>query len=374
MIALLVGGLLLAIYYGWHTIRDKRHPHLLFSGLIETRDINVGSRVGGRVLGVLAREGERVRAGQVLVTLEGKEQRAQRDQAKARLQEARANLEKMKRGFRPEEIEEARANTQSALANWNLLKKGPRIEEINPAKAELQRAEAEYKNAGDNYERYEKLFRKEVISAQMRDNAKTAETAARAARDSAWERLDQLQRGFRAEEVFMAEQKYRQALANQQMLERGYRSEDVKAAQAQVENAQANLQFLEVQVGELDVKTPMDAVVELLNLRPGDLVPPNTPVATLLESSQLWVKIFIPETELHQIHLNQKARVTVEGYPEATFDGLIDQVASKSEFTPRNIQNRSERVHEVFAAKVRLQNRNGILKSGMNAEVAILLQ
>ena len=87
------------------------------------------------------------------------------------------------------------------------------------------------------------------------------------------------------------------------------------------------------------------AIVEVLDVRPGDLIAPNTPVATLLEKDQIYVRIYIPETEYGRIKLGQKAEVRVDSFPNTVFDGEVEQINQQAEFLPRNVQTREERVH-----------------------------
>jgi multidrug resistance efflux pump len=85
------------------------------------------------------------------------------------------------------------------------------------------------------------------------------------------------------------------------------------------------------------------------------------------------VKIFVPETELGKVRLGEAVEVTVDAYPGKRFPGTVDQIASQSEFTPRNVQSADERKHQVFAVKVRVDNHEGIFKSGMAADVIVPL-
>jgi HlyD family secretion protein len=109
----------------------------------------------------------------------------------------------------------------------------------------------------------------------------------------------------------------------------------------------------------------------VLDVRPGDLIAPNTPVATLLERDQIYVRIYIPETELGQIHVGQKAEVRVDPFPKTVFDGTVEQINQQAEFLPRNVQTREERVHQVFGIKVRIDDSSGRVRAGMAADVKL---
>src|SRR5579859_422193 len=120
---------LLACYVGYR-IHLARSP-FEWSGTVEARTISVGSRAGGRVKEVLVREGDAVRAGQVLVAIEPGDWPAQLVQAEGQLAQAKANLEKLERGARPEELEEARGRTAEAQAAFDQARTGARREQIS---------------------------------------------------------------------------------------------------------------------------------------------------------------------------------------------------------------------------------------------------
>ena len=116
---------------------------------------------------------------------------------------------------------------------------------------------------------------------------------------------------------------------------------------------------------------PSDATVEVLDVRPGDLIAPNTPVATLLERDQIYIRIYIPETEIGHVTLGQKAEVRVDSFAKTVFDGVVEQINQQAEFLPRNVQTREERVHQVFGVKVRIDDPSNRVRAGMAADVKL---
>jgi hypothetical protein len=176
--------------------------------------------------------------------------------------------------------------------------------------------------------------------------------------------LTELKRGFRPEEIAASEARYRQALATLEKYEHGNRREDVEAAKAA-------LAYDEARYRERQVLAPNTAFVEVLDVRPGDLVAPNTPVATLLEPDQIYVRIYIPETELGLVKVGQNAEIHVDSFPKKAFDGIVEQINQQAEFLPRNVQTREERVHQVFGVKVRINDPSGQVRAGMAADVKL---
>ncbi len=116
---------------------------------------------------------------------------------------------------------------------------------------------------------------------------------------------------------------------------------------------------------------PADAVVEVVSVRPGNLVPAGRIVITMLETSQLWVKVYVPETDLAHVHLGQHATVRVDSFGNREFEGHVGQIASQAEFLPRNVQTKSDREHQVFGVKIYVDNAQQTLKSGMSATVRL---
>ena len=342
-----------ALYGSWF----HHDASLRGSGTVEARNIRVGSKVGGRIDKVLVREGDKVVAGQVLVSFDDKE-------LEASLEQSQANADKVQRGYRPEEISEARAAAAQAKADFELKENGYRLEDIEAAKADLDRAKADELRTHVDFQRYDALAQKDLVSKQQRDTAEANWKVALAQQQNAQHKLDELQNGYRPEEIASAEARYRQSQATLDKFEHGNRREDVELAKAAYAYDQARFR-------EREVLAPSAAIVEVLDVRPGDLIAPNTPIATLLEKDQIYVRIYIPETEFGRIKLGQKAEVRVDSFPNTVFDGEVEQINQQAEFLPRNVQTREERVHQVFGVKIRINDPAGKVLAGMAADVLL---
>jgi multidrug resistance efflux pump len=351
VVAALIG---LAVYSSGMLHRDAS---LRGSGTVEARNIRVGSKIGGRIDKVLVREGDPVEAGQILITFDEKE-------LAASLAQSRAAAEKAQRGYRPEEIAEARAAAAQAKAEYDQRRNGYRQEDIDAAQSDLDRANADEVRARLDAQRYDALAEKDLVSKQQRDTADANWKMAKAQLANYQHKLDQLHRGYRPEEIAAAEARYRQTQATLEKLENGNRVEDISAAKAA-------LAYDEARFRERQVLAPAAASIEVLDVRPGDLIAPNTPVATLLERDQIYVRIYIPETEIGRVHLGQKAQIRVDSFPNQFFDGAVEQINQQAEFLPRNVQTVEERVHQVFGVKVRIDDTSHRVRAGMAADVTL---
>ena len=272
------------------------------SGTIETDEVHVASRYGGRVERLFAWEGDSLTNGQVIVELEAAELGAQYQLAAATLAE---------------------------------LKAGPRAEEIEAAKNEWQALVAEVEYAHAEAKRTRELFADNAVSGTERDRAVSRAAA-----------LDR--------NVAAAQSRYKLLLA-------GTRPERLAQAEAQVA-------MIKTQLAETRVLAPTNCVLEVLNVKVGDVLAPNREIATLV-TERLWVRVYVPQPWLGHIKLGQQVRVRVDSFPNQDFSGVVEQVNRLAEFTPRNVQTAAERIKQVFGVKVRLASENGRLRAGMSADV-----
>jgi multidrug resistance efflux pump len=348
-----------------------RSSALTLHGTIEARHVQVGSRVGGRVLEVRAREGQAVKAGDLLVALETDELQAQAAEAEAAVRQAEATWTKLRSGSQPDEIAQARAAARGAEAALRELEAGPRPEAIARAQAALAQAESDHRLARVTAQRHEDLWREGAVARQQFDDASARMEMTRAAVRSAQAMLNELLAGTRPEQIAQARQRYQEALAAQRLVEQGPRVEEIRAAEAALAQARARLELVRTQLRESRIVAPVASLVEVLDLRPGDLVAPNQPVAKLLEPDQTFVRVYLPETRLGWIAVGQAARISVDSFPGRSFAGVVEQINAAAEYTPRNVQTVEERADQVFGVKVAIREGSGLLRAGMAASVTL---
>ena len=366
---LIVAVLLGTGYALWNMIGIK--GSIVISGIIEADDIHVGSKVGGRVLKVVAREGQTVKAGEVLVLLEPREPEASLAEAQATMRQAQAKLALLSSGYRQEEIEQGEAGVKQSQAELSQLVAGPRQQEIDQARADWLAAKAQAENSRKLQRRMEDLSKRDLIAKQDFDDAQAKAEESEQKMKSARERYDLVLAGTRTEEIERARQRLAEAEAKLRQLKSGYRKEEVAQAKSEVEAARARVELTRTQLDETVIKAPVDAVVEILDLEPGDLVGAGKPVATLLRTNSLWVRAYLPEAKLGFVKTGAKVTVRVDSFPHRDFAGIVRRVSRQAEFTPRNVQTWEERVLQVFQTEVVIDDPDHILRPGMNADVTI---
>ena len=145
----------------------------------------------------------------------------------------------------------------------------------------------------------------------------------------------------------------------------------LEAAQMKINQARAQLADIDAQLKEMQVLAPSESILEVLNVKVGDiLVPPfNQEVATLILPQHLWIRVYVPEPWLGLIKIGDQVRVRVDSFPGKDFPGAVEQVNRQAEFTPRNVQTVEDRIRQVFGVKIRLPNNDERLRAGMAADV-----
>jgi multidrug resistance efflux pump len=154
-------------------------------------------------------------------------------------------------------------------------------------------------------------------------------------------------------------------------LQIGATPEQIAAIEAQVEIAETALEALTVQLDKLTLDAPITGLVLARPVHVGEVALPGAPLMTLADLTLVTLTIYVPEDQLGKVQIGQPVSVTVDAYPDRTFDGAVTFVASEAEFTPKNVQTREERVNMVFAVKVEVPNPDHALKPGMPADALL---
>jgi HlyD family secretion protein len=320
---LLIGALLILVVaaaaYWRYGARGKSDGVLRISGNVELTEVQLSFKVAGRVVSRLVDEGAVVRKGDVVARLED-----------AELSDA---------------LQLARADAEASAATLAELVAGSRREEVAQGEALLARAQAEADRLATDYQRDQVLYAKEVIPKRELDAARAAHDGARASvRDR------------------------REALA---LLRKGARQERIDEARAKLKGAQARVSTAQERLGYATLVAPLSGVVLSKSVEPGEQVAAGTPVVTLGDTGQCWLKGYIPETELGRVRLGQDARVTTDSHPGKVYPGKVSFISSEAEFTPKSVQTEKERVKLVYRIKVTLQNPGLELKPGMPADAEL---
>jgi HlyD family secretion protein len=234
------------------------------------------------------------------------------------------------------------------------------------AKADLARAQADYVRAS-------RLMKEKSISAEDYDRAKAVYEVADQRARQASEELELRQEGTRKERIAQAEAALAEAKARYELVLAGPRKETIQQARARVQQAEASLELAKTRLGYTAIVSPLSGVVLSKNIEPGEYVAPGTPVVTIGDLVNVWLRAYVNESDLGRVNFGQDVQVTTDTYPGRVYKGRISFVSSEAEFTPKSVQTEHQRVRLVYRIKIDITNRQKELKPGMPADATIIL-
>jgi HlyD family secretion protein len=292
------------------------------SGTIEATNVTVSSKATGQIQKLFFNEGDKVSAGDTLITID-------HDILAIQLQQSEASVE-------------------SAKAQLDLLVEGARSEDIKQADDALKQAKANYDYAALTKDRNEKLFASNSITKQQWDDILAKYDVANA--------------------------QYSSAQANLKKIKNLARPEEVKQAKANLDRQIASSNLLRKNIIDSYVIAPIGGFVVKKFVEAGESVTQLSSLVMISDLSSVDLVIYVSETELGKVKLGQEATVTVDSYKDKTFTGKVIYISPDAEFTPKNIQTKDERTKLVFAVKIHIHNPGFELKDGMPADAVVNLQ
>ena len=290
---------------------DNTQQQLVFYGNVDDRQVNLTFLISERIAEILVDEGDSVKKGDLLASLET------------------IRIEN--------NMQAAQASLKASEQNFLKLKNGPRQEEIDVLKADLAAKLANYNNAETFYNRQTKLLNAKTISTQEFDDSKTKFELTKAELEATRSKLDE-------------------ALA-------GYRTEDIAAAEAQTAYQKSQIKIIEQQLADTKLYAPCDGIVRSRLVEPGEIINPQKNVLSIALVSPKWVKIYLPESFLVKFKIGTTAKIYADGLSES-IDGKIAFISPVAEFTPKNIETPELRTALVYETKIIVEDPDGILKLG----------
>lgn len=307
----------------WHHSREDKAPtdRLLLYGNVDIRQVQLAFKGSDRIAKMLAKEGDAVKKGELLATLDTDRFAANVAFRKAELGAQQQVVAKLEAGSRPEEIAKARADFEAS------------------------RIDAE--NAARTHARQMDLAKRHFVSAQQVDNARAASDAAKAKSEAAAEVL-------------------KLALA-------GPRREDIEAAKSVLEADRAALSAASLDLSEASLYAPEEGIIQDRILEPGDMASPQKPIYTLALTNPIWVRAYVPETDLGKLKPGMSAEVSSDSYPGKTYRAWVGYISPSAEFTPKSVETPELRSSLSYQVRIYVCNPQNELRLGMPATVAIIL-
>lgn len=323
-IVLLCAGI--ALYLGWQyreaAKQREEKEYMTLYGNVEIRRVNLGFRVSGRITEIMYKEGDRIPKGALVAKLDQEPYEDSIAVAKAQIESAQANFEKLKFGNRPQEIEQAKAT-------------------VHQRNATLRVTESDYLRAGQ-------LIESQTISQQEYDTAL-------ARRDEAMAQL-------------------RLAEANLNLLLDGFRKEEIAMGASQLAEAKANLKRLQTSLDDTSLICPNEGILLTRVEEPGAVVNPGQTIATLSLKNEVWIYVYIPENQYGIVHQGQKAVIYTDSRPDRPYTGQVGFISPEAEFTPKTVQTTELRADLVYRVRIIADTPDNGLCQGMPVTVKIHLQ
>lgn len=324
-VVLVVIAVVIIGFWTWeYNNKNQKDNVLTLYGNVDIRQVSLAFEQSGRIEKLLVQEGDKVKAGQVLATLNTNALKIQAKQAQAQLKAQQETIVKQDVGARPEEITQAKAQLASAQA------------ELDKTNKNLQRLQILVSSTDGR-----------AISQQELDYAKSNKDSAEAA--------------------------VRERQANLELIIKGARQEDREATKAQYEVTKANLDLINYNLTQAELKSPVNAVVRARLQEVGDMTTPQKAVYTLALTDPKWVRVYVNEQDLSSIKMGGTTQVIRDSYPNQPINGKIGYISSVAEFTPKTVQTEEIRTTLVYEVRVYVNDPNDQLKMGQPVTVKVPL-
>lgn len=343
LILLAVGGF---IGFRWF-VGARTFPEGLIqaNGRIEGDHVTVASKFAGRIAELKVREGDTIRAGQILAVLDDAQIKAKANQAAAAVATLEAQIE-----AETTALAVLRKELPLAVSGANAA--------VTRAAADSAKADAAHVQGARDAERMRELRAKGVVAQQSAERADLAVTAAQAEHDSA--RSAAVEAGNRLSQARLGTDRIKAKEAA------------LAALRAQRDQAGASLAEAQSVLADLTLKAPSPGVILTRFRQAGEVVSAGSPILDLVDLDQLYLKVYVPEVQIGKLRLNLPARIYTDAFPETPFDAVVSYISSRAEFTPKEVQTSDERVKLTYAVKLSLtKNPDYKLTPGLPADAVI---
>ncbi|MCC6590084.1 MAG: HlyD family efflux transporter periplasmic adaptor subunit [Bryobacterales bacterium] len=355
---------------------EKEQPkdHVFVSGRIEGDEIDLAFKLSGRIGEILVREGDTVKAGQVIARLTGDQEVVRLREAEARLAGAQVRVVQARAQVGTIEQRVATTRLQQEQAESDAPPRVSQAEaQLAALRAELERARADEKQVRADAKRYSDLAEKGAVSKQLAEQQASRVSVAAAAVEAVQRQIAAAQSAVNVTRATLRNPAIRAAEAQTYERQIAEARAGIRAAQTEVAAAEAAVDRARADVNELELKAPVDGTVITRTAEPGRVVAAGATVLTLIDLSRLYLRAFVPEDQIGLVKLGQRAQVFIDSAPKTPLEAEVMRVDPQAMFTPENTYFQQDRVKQVVGVKLRLSAVTGAAKPGMPADGRILL-
>lgn len=354
--------------------KEQPKDHVFVSGRIEGDEIDLAFKLNGRIGEILVREGDTVKAGQVIARLSGDQEIVRLREAEARLAGAQARVVQTRAQIGTIEQRVATTRLQQEQAESDAPPRVSQAEaQLAALRAELERVRADEKQIRADAKRYSDLAEKGAVSKQLAEQQASRVSVAAAAVEAVGRQITAAESAVKVTRATLRNPAIRAAEAQTYERQITEARAGIRAAETEVAAAQAAVDRARADVNELELKAPVDATVITRTAEPGRVVAAGATVLTLIDLSRLYLRAFVPENQIGLVKLGQRAQVFIDSAPQTPLDAQVMRVDPQAMFTPENTYFQQDRVKQVVGVKLRLSAATGAAKPGMPADGRILL-
>jgi HlyD family secretion protein len=346
---------------------------IALSGRIEGDDSAVAPKTSGKILEVTVREGDTVKAGQVIARLDDAQVRAREDQARAVLTNAQAKMQGARDQIAvlQQQLQQNQLQTgQSTMDAEGRVRQAQA--DLTAAEADLVEQQAALRLAEFNRDAYSRLAKTGAASQLQGLQAEVQADQQAAAVASAQRRVESVRGALTTAQANLDNPKIRIAQVSSTEAQIAQQQSTISAAKAETAQAQAQLAEAEADQADLTVLAPFSGTVLTRAAEPGEVVQAGTAIVTLLDLTKVYLRGFVPEGEIGKVKIGQPAHVFLDSSPNQALDGYVLRIDPQATFTPENTYFRDDRVKQVVGVKVQLTQGIGFAKPGMPADGEIL--
>jgi HlyD family secretion protein len=343
LIALLGGGYFVVTAGFWN--HGLPEGLIQANGRIEGDHLTVASKFPGRIQELLVFEGDNVTAGQVMLRIDDVQTRAKVDQAEHAWSATEAQVQS--------------AHTVLAVLNLEVpLAIESAQSRVDEAKAVLGKAKAVEEEARIDEQRIRSLLPEEAVARQQYDQALARWNVAKSDVQVARSTLVKTNK-----ELAQAELGWKRIRAKES---------EVAALESQRDQLEAALNEATSVLADLTIRAPATGTVTTRMVDLGEVVIAGTPLFEIVDLDRLYLKVYVPEHQIGKIRLDLPARIHTDAYPTQPVDATVRYIASKAEFTPKEVQTPDERVKLIYPVKLYLKdNPDHRLTPGLPADAII---
>lgn len=317
--------------------KDGNDKPIVTTGIVEGTEVNLSSKISGKISEFCCKEGDKVSSGHLLVRLESNDIKASVEQARAGVLRAKADIKSAEAS-----VINSEANIRTAEA------------EISSVHADMEKAKSQMAEADKEMQRAEFLYKTELISTREVDLSMMAYETSTAS-------------------VSAAEAKIKAAISRKESAISQLNSSRsiVASAAARLREAEASLSIQNARMDDTVIRTPVSGTVVLKAMETGEVVSPGITILSIVDLDDLWVRIDLEETVIGHVKIGDEVSIHVDGMPGVTFNGKVAEIGREADFATQRDVTRGRQDIKTFGVKIKTIDKTGALKPGMTVIVDI---